>query len=112
MLLSGSLDNSCKIWDAYNDRECKMTYNGHTAGVKEVIFDNDGKHFLSVSIDKTVKLWDTEKGTCLNSMCHGSNPLCASYYPDDNNTVLIGSANKKILQYDSRMATVYIFLYK
>lgn len=95
-----------KVWDVLNDKQCRRTYTGHTAGVREVNFDNDGKHFTSLSLDKTIKIWDTETGKCLQSLYHGSTPQCCVYYPEDNNVLLVGSANKKILQYDLRMNTV------
>ncbi len=35
---------------------------GHTATVKKVLFLPDGKHIISVSLDKTIRLWNTSDG--------------------------------------------------
>jgi WD40 repeat protein len=35
---------------------------GHTAAVRKVLFTPDGKHVISVSLDKTIRLWDVATG--------------------------------------------------
>ena len=62
LLLSCSMDTKIKIWDVYHDRHVLRTYMGHSKGVRDVCFNNDGTKFLSASFDKFIKLWDTESG--------------------------------------------------
>jgi WD40 repeat protein len=40
--------------------EC--TVSGHSGGVWSVAFSPDGKHFVSGSMDKFAKIWNTETG--------------------------------------------------
>ncbi|CAF0772300.1 unnamed protein product [Brachionus calyciflorus] len=64
-LLSGSNDNTIKLWDL-SKLLCIHTFIGHLGIVDCVeLFGND--KFLSGSSDKTIKLWDLEKGECLKT---------------------------------------------
>ena len=58
--------------------------------------------FLSCAYDKHVKVWDTEAGKALLDVTNGKVPYCGTWYPLDQNVFLVGSANKKIVQYDLR----------
>lgn len=102
LLLSGGNDTKVKLWDVYHDREHLRTYQGHSKPVKDVNFNPDGTSFLSTSYDKMVKLWDTETGKCLSRFTNGSVANCVKFNPADPNSFLIGTANRKIVQYDLR----------
>ena len=67
LLLSGSMDGKCMIWDVYNDKNLKRTYMGHSEGVRSVHMSNDGSRFLSSSFDRYVRLWDLETGQAVNT---------------------------------------------
>ena len=59
--LSGSVDNTLKLWDISTGREIR-TLKGHTSQVRSVVFTPDGKFALSGSYDDTIKLWDILTG--------------------------------------------------
>lgn len=56
------LDGRVKIWDAVGSYKCMRTYLGHSKGVKDINFTNDGRKFVSVGYDRNIRLWDTETG--------------------------------------------------
>ncbi|MEE0993008.1 MAG: hypothetical protein UH542_08515 [Bacteroidales bacterium] len=58
-IVSGSYDNTIKIWDA-NTGECLKTLEGHSLVVISVAFSPDGTKIVSGSDDKTVKIWGEE----------------------------------------------------
>jgi WD40 repeat protein len=62
--LSGSFDNTLKLWDVATGR-CLRTFEGHTNVVFSVCLSADGRHALSGSRDKTLRLWDVATGHCL-----------------------------------------------
>ena len=50
---------------------CKTTLIGHMGNVKTAIFSGpEGDHVISGSGDNTVRVWDTQTGTC-QSILHG-----------------------------------------
>ena len=60
-LVSGSQDNTVKVWDAQTGQET-LTLKGHTGAVRSVAFSPDGKRLVSGSQDGTVKVWDAQTG--------------------------------------------------
>lgn len=62
LLLSGSMDGTCKIWDVSRDRNVMRTYSGHHEAVRAININNDGSSFLSSGFDRYVRLWDLETG--------------------------------------------------
>lgn len=105
LLLSGSQDHRVKLWSVYGERECLRTFYGHNKPVREVGYNFDGTTFFSCSYDKTVKVWDTETGKCTFYKHHRALPYCATFHPMDANFLLVGTADRKILQWDLRAGT-------
>jgi WD40 repeat protein len=68
-LLSGSADDTLKLWDA-SSGECLRTFSGHSLAVVSCAFSPDGSRLLSGSADNTLKLWDATTGECLETRPH------------------------------------------
>jgi murein L,D-transpeptidase YafK len=58
-ILSGSNDQSLKLWSAKTGELIK-TLTGHTGSVTSAAFSGDGRQIVSGSSDKTLKLWGVE----------------------------------------------------
>jgi pre-mRNA-processing factor 17 len=106
LLLSGSMDGKCKIWDAKEDYNVLRTYSGHSEGVRSMQFNNDGKQFLSSGFDRLVRLWDTETGQAVGSFTNRKMNYCCRFYPKNNNLFLCASSDNKIYQWDSRTGEI------
>ncbi|TMW65483.1 hypothetical protein Poli38472_008125 [Pythium oligandrum] len=106
LLLSGSMDNTVRIWDVYNERKCKRVYEGHSGAIRGIQFSNDGRQFLTCSFDRFIQLWDTETGQVVKSFTNRRVPYCIKFYPEDNNQFVIGDSNNMIVQFDARSGEI------
>uniref|UniRef100_A0A383WPQ6 Pre-mRNA-processing factor 17 n=1 Tax=Tetradesmus obliquus TaxID=3088 RepID=A0A383WPQ6_TETOB len=102
LMLSAGLDGKVKIWDALGSYKCMRTYLGHSKGVKDINFTNDGSKFVSVGYDKNIRLWDTETGQVITTLNTGKLYFCGVFHPEDDkqNVLMAGCADKKIYQFD------------
>ena len=102
LLLSAGMDSKVKIWDVHGSGKLMRTYMGHTQAVKDICFSADGTRFVSCSFDKDVKLWDTETGKVICAVTSGKVPNCVKLHPhaDKQNQLLVGCADRKIMQWD------------
>jgi WD40 repeat protein len=76
-VLTGSLDNTAKLWDAATGAEVR-TFSGHTGPVESVAFSPDGKYVLTGSRDKTAKLWDAATGALVQTFYDPTNVVRTS----------------------------------
>ncbi|RLN52101.1 hypothetical protein BBJ29_001623 [Phytophthora kernoviae] len=106
LLLSGSMDNTVRIWDVYNERKCQRVYEGHSGAVRSINFSNDGRQFLSCSFDRFIQLWDTETGQIVNSFTTRRVPYCVKFYPLDNTNFVVGDSNNMVVQFDARSGEI------
>ncbi|XP_070493124.1 F-box/WD repeat-containing protein 7 [Chironomus tepperi] len=73
-IVSGSDDNTLKVWSAVTGK-CLRTLVGHTGGVWSS--QMSGNLIISGSTDRTLKVWDAETGTCKHTLYgHTSTVRC------------------------------------
>ena len=115
-LITGSRDNTVKLWDITSGRELK-TLSGHSDSVLSVAFSPDGKTLGSGSSDKTVKLWDSASGreviTLLGRSSTGtfyldghSEAISSVTFSPDGKTLASGSFDRTIKLWDIRSGSV------
>ena len=89
--LSGSYDNTLKLWDVTTG-EALRTFSGHSGGVNSVVLSGDGRYALSGSYDNTLKLWDVISGDCLATFC-GDHSFYSCDLADDGVTIAAGTVH-------------------
>jgi WD40 repeat protein len=60
-VVSGSYDNTVRLWDVVTGMEIKQ-FRGHEKGVRGVSFSADGKFIVSAGEDNLCKIWDVASG--------------------------------------------------
>jgi len=70
-IVSGSWDNTLKIWDT-KSFTCLRTISGHSNCVNSVATTADGLFIISGSYDKTTKVWRANDGECVHTLTHHS----------------------------------------
>ena len=68
LIVTGSWDNSAKIWNAKTGRVIRKLEGGHTSFVNTAVFSPDGRFVLTASDDGTAKLWNIETGEVTKSL--------------------------------------------
>ena len=75
IMVTGSSDKTCIIWDLDTDYQPVRRLRSHNAGVLDVCFDD--KHIVSCSKDTSICLWDRNTGERLRRMTGHRGPVNA-----------------------------------
>jgi F-box/WD-40 domain protein 7 len=94
-IVSGSDDNTLKVWSAITGK-CLRTLVGHTGGVWSS--QMSGGTIISGSTDRTLKVWDAETGNCIHTLNgHTSTVRCMHLH---GNKVVSGSRDATLRVWD------------
>ena len=91
-IVSGSHDNTVRVWDADRGVQIGSPLQGHTDLVRSVAFSPDGTRIVSGSSDETVRVWDADRGVQIGSPLQGHTDLVTSVaFSPDGTRILSGS---------------------
>jgi WD40 repeat protein len=102
-LLSGGRDVMLRSWLVNNNYNLDVDVAAHTLHINHIAFNPSGKLFATVSMDKTIKIWETEKFQLLKVVDkfkldgHLSSVNKCLWF--DNETLLTGSDDKTIMMW-------------
>ncbi|PIK39914.1 hypothetical protein BSL78_23241 [Apostichopus japonicus] len=94
-IVSGSDDNTLKVWSALTGK-CLRTLTGHTGGVWSSQMKNN--IIVSGSTDRTLRVWNAESGQCIHTLFgHTSTVRCMHLH---ENKVVSGSRDASLRLWD------------
>ncbi|KAG8867352.1 hypothetical protein FRC20_006004 [Serendipita sp. 405] len=101
-IVSGSCDNTIRIWDAETGTPIGGPLKGHTDRIRSVAYSKDGRRIASGSDDKTIRIWDAETGATVVGPLEGHSSVisCVAYSPDGRR-IVSGSYDKTIRIWDA-----------
>ncbi|KAK2757114.1 hypothetical protein FQN54_005084 [Arachnomyces sp. PD_36] len=75
IMVTGSSDFTCIVWDVKNDYKAIRRLCGHTAGVLDVCFDD--RYIVSCSKDTSICVWDRHTGDLIKKLTGHTGPVNA-----------------------------------
>ena len=99
MLISGSADQTIKVWDLATGAELK-TLTGHTSFVNTLAIAHDDKTLASGGADLTIRLWDLATGKTLSTFVGHTGFINTLHFSHDGQILASGSADKTIKVWD------------
>jgi len=100
-IVTGSDDNTIRIWDAETGAVVGEALKGHTESVRSVAYSPDGQYIISGSDDNTIRIWDAGTGAALGKPLEGHTSWVRSVaYSPDGQHIISGSSDKTIRIWD------------
>jgi WD40 repeat protein len=101
-IVSGSVDNSVRVWDASTGVELKEL-KGHTSWVYSVAFSSDGTRIVSGSSDNSVRVWDVSTGVELKELKGHTHRVNSVAFSSDGTRIVSGSSDNSVRVWDVPM---------
>lgn len=102
LLLSGGKDGHLRVWN-WQEEKMVLEIPAHNFGIYRIIFVNEGLNFITVSRDKTIKLWDAKNCQVIQRIerKHGGHSHAVNdlYKLDEKSFVSVGD-DKRIIHWE------------
>jgi WD40 repeat protein len=100
-ILTGSGDNTARVWDAKTGAEL-FALKGHTDFVTCVAFSPDRARILTGSYDKTARMWDTKSRAELFALKGHTGAVTSVAFSPDGAHILTGSYDNTARVWDAK----------
>ncbi|CEM06724.1 unnamed protein product [Vitrella brassicaformis CCMP3155] len=115
VVISSSRDKKVILWNITPDNPeqygyAKRALSGHSQPVQDVVLSTDGQFALSGSWDKTLRLWDLNKGESVRSFVGHTGDIFSVAFSVDNRQIVSGSRDKTIKLWNTLAECKYTIL--
>jgi WD40 repeat protein len=100
-IVSGSHDDTIRVWDASNGAELAVLH-GHKDSVKSVAFSHRGDRIVSGSKDNTVRVWDASSGAELAVLRGHKSEVASVAFSPEGDRIVSGSCDGTARVWDAR----------
>jgi len=100
-VVTGSWDNSAKIWNAETGQALLKLERGHTGYINATVFSPSGRRVLTASDDGTAKLWDAVTGQVMHSLIGHKDRVRWATFSHDGALILTSSNDKTARLWDA-----------
>jgi WD40 repeat protein len=101
-IVTGSADNTLRVWDVNTGQPVGPPLTGHTDTVWKVAFSPDGRRIASGGADKTVRVWDAATGQPVGPPLTGHTEAVWSVaFSPDGRRIASGGADKTVRVWDA-----------
>ncbi|KAL1741862.1 WD40-repeat-containing domain protein, partial [Schizophyllum fasciatum] len=100
-IVSGSLDNTIRVWDADATTQVGEAFRGHEGPVISVAFSLDGTRIATGSIDATVRIWDAATGHPMGSAGLHESIVHSVAFSPNGRRIVSGSDDRTIRIWDA-----------
>ncbi len=101
-LVTGSWDNTAKIWNTQTGHAEKKLEQKHKGYVNTVRYSPDGKQILTSSDDGTSKIWDTVSGNVIMTLDQPDTHVKSAVFSPDGLRVVTAANDKTLVMWDSK----------
>ncbi|MYF40699.1 MAG: T9SS type A sorting domain-containing protein [Rhodothermaceae bacterium] len=98
-LVSGSNDNTIRLWDVATGQEF-LRFIGHVSAVNSVVFSPDGTQLASGSNDWSLRLWDVATGQQVRRFEGHPGPVNSVVFSPDGTQLASGSDDHTVRLWD------------
>ena len=98
LLATSGQEGLVKIWNLANPQRPSLLHVivGHSDIVHQIFFDGNGEQLVSVSQDKTVRLWDVSSGTPLRIIRNSKTALVAASADSEKKLLAVGEIGGEV----------------
>uniref|UniRef100_A0A8C2NJ66 Dynein assembly factor with WD repeat domains 1 n=1 Tax=Capra hircus TaxID=9925 RepID=A0A8C2NJ66_CAPHI len=101
LILTGSMDKTCKLWDAVNGK-CVATLTGHDDEILDSCFDYAGKLIATASADGTARIFSAATRNCVTKLEGHEGEISKISFNPQGNRLLTGSSDKTARIWDAQ----------